>query len=885
MHGQDIPILQLFGNVSIRLIVPVYQRNYDWEQANCNQLFSDIVRLTDNPGQLHFFGSVVSAANSSGTFTDRLVIDGQQRLTSVSLFLLAIVHALKNGDIASREPDFATRILNSWVLENGGHGTSPKLKLRPVQGDRTTLDRIQAYATALRGDYHGEAPDPASRLTGNFRHFLQLLGTCGRTADELVEALNRFVIVHVELGMGDDPQQVFESLNSTGVALSEGDKIRNYVLMGMPPREQEECHRDYWVRIERCTRGAVGEFVRDYMSLKTGVIPALTKIYPSFKAFRAAEEKNGKTMVQILMDLRDYSELYAILLGDDSGIPEVNGCIFRLNRLETTVTRPYLLEVLKLWKGHTLSDEDIKAIFRDVETYLFKRLVCEMPTHALNKIFAGLHREIVRYDGTTDNYIGKFRFALLSRRGNGAFPDDPAFSAAFKSRDVYLMTAKNRTYILERLENHGTAETQDVYARLDDGTYSVEHVMPQALTPEWAAALGDQCTEIHEKWLHKIANLTLTAYNSHYGNASFMEKKTMKNGFDTSGIRLNFYFHALTEWGEDEMESRSEALAKRALEIWPLPSTDFVPAGKNSDNKALDDDEDWTGRKIASYSFLGMTRKTTRWIDMFNDVVRMLHTMDGSVLPQIAEDPDNPLHQVFSLEPGTLREGKEIADGVFAEQNTSTSWKLSVLRKLFDCFKIDQAELVFDLKEDEAEKDMEQGIARYERRRQFWKAALPIIKAENESTGLFRKWKPGKENWITSPCARRGVAISCIANFSEARVQFEMTEKPDFNAKEAFDLLATRRSALENTLGNELEWKRNDDTKTSKIAVVRHDLGIADESTWSATAEFLAKWSRAFTKFSLLPRKFHHPETKQRVFPEGHQYRFPSRLPSSPIIL
>lgn len=241
-------------------------------------------------------------------------------------------------------------------------------------------------------------------------------------------------------------------------------------------------------------------------------------------------------------------KIFAILLDGKSGSAALDACIDRLNRLETTVTRPYFLEVLRLYSENKLTLAQVTEIFLTMENYLFRRTMCDLPTNALNKIFLMLHREIVRYDGTEDNYVEKLKYALLSKKERARFPDDEEFKAAFAERPVYLMNSKNKIYILERFENFGTSEDKDVYRHCDDGTYSIEHIMPQHLTPVWQKELGDDYEQIHELWLHRMANLTLTAYNSKYSNSSFTEKKTMQNGFDDSGIRMNTWIAKKDKW-------------------------------------------------------------------------------------------------------------------------------------------------------------------------------------------------------------------------------------------------------------------------------------------------------------------------------------------------
>lgn len=381
--------------------------------------------------------------------------------------------------------------------------------------------------------------------------------------------------------MEDNPQLIFESLNSTGLDLSEGDKIRNFILMGLPSKEQEEYYEKYWNKIEVCTNYDVSAYIRDYLSVKQQTIPQQKKIYTNFKDF----VELGKIETEpLLIEMLAYAKRYRILLNGNTGNTALDACISRLNRLETTVTRPYFLEVLRLYNENKLTLPQVTEIFLITENYLFRRTICDLPTNALNKIFLMLHREIVRYDGTEEDYVKKLKYALLSKKERARFPNDEEFSQAFVEKPAYLMNSKNKIYILERLENFGTSEDKDVYRHCDDGTYSIEHIMPQHLTPIWQKELGEDYEQIHEVWLHRIANLTLTAYNSKYSNSSFTEKKTMQNGFNDSGIRMNTWIAQKDKWTLAELEERSRYLMGRALTIWAVPITDYKPERKTVRN-------------------------------------------------------------------------------------------------------------------------------------------------------------------------------------------------------------------------------------------------------------------------------------------------------------
>jgi uncharacterized protein with ParB-like and HNH nuclease domain len=460
-----------------RFIIPVYQRNYDWKTENCKQLYDDLIKVIKNNRRSHFFGSLVSVYNPSGRNTEFLVIDGQQRLTTVSLLFLAMYNLMKN-DVVKPEDESLPKQLYEDFLVDKYQPEEKRIKLKPVKNDQRAFGKLFSDPS----EYVRE-----SNLTTNYNYFYERIQKQEISIDDLFDAICCLEIINITLNPDDNPQLIFESLNSTGLDLSEGDKIRNYILMGLPSKEQNEYYEKYWNRIEVCTKYDVSAFIRDYLSVKQQAIPQQNKIYTNFKDFVELAKIETEPL---LTEMLAYAKRYQILLEGNTGNTALNACIARLNRLETTVTRPYFLEVLRLHHENKLTLTQVTEIFLMTENYLFRRTICDLPTNSLNKIFLMLHREIMRYDGTEENYVEKFKYAIVSKKEKSRFPDDAEFSAAFVDKQIYSMNSKNKIYIFERLENFGTSEDKDVYRHCDDGTYSIEHIMPQHLTPVWQKELG-----------------------------------------------------------------------------------------------------------------------------------------------------------------------------------------------------------------------------------------------------------------------------------------------------------------------------------------------------------------------------------------------------------
>lgn len=832
MKGSELRLIEYMEGSKKRFIIPVYQRNYDWKIENCKQLYDDLIQVIKNNSKTHFFGSIVSVYEPSGRNTEFLIIDGQQRLTTMSLLFLALYNLLEEKIIISEDESLKDQIYEDFLVDKY-QPQEKRMKLKPIKNDQKAFSKL----FNSKDDYIKD-----SNLTINYSYFYERIQKQEITIDELFDAICRLEIINITLNNEDNPQLIFESLNSTGLDLSEGDKIRNYILMGLPKQKQDEYYEKYWNCIEKCTKYDVSSFIRDYLSVKQLVIPSQKKVYINFKKY---VEDSSLKIIEILEDLLSYAKRYNILLCEKTSSKELNSCINRLNRLETTVTRPFFLEVLRLYDENQINLNEVAEAFSITESYLFRRTICDLPTNALNKIFLLLNREIMRYDGTDSNYIEKLKFALLSKKDRARFPNDDDFSLMFTEKPIYQMNSKNKIYILERLENFGTLEDKDIYRHYDEGEYSIEHIMPQHLTPAWIKELGDSYEEIHDTWLHRIANLTLTAYNSKYSNSTFVEKKTMKNGFEDSGIRLNTYVSKKDKWTLAELRDRNDYLLKRALNIWAFPSTNYKPQEKQLDSYTLDDEASFlSGRQIAKFVYKGIEQPVVSWVEMYTKVLRALYLEDKTIITKIALSTDDDLSIHFSTNKRIFKKCDEIGDNVYVQTNTNTQSKLSVLNRLYKLYGMDPTDLVFYLR-DSNDKEVEKGT-RFEIRRRYWGYALKFIKEENFDNKSFDNVNTSKENWINGTFGIGGFAICCIANYDFARVDVYFGKTNANENKIAFDNVMLHKLEIESNLGVNLEWDRGDDVKRSIISYRLENVSIYNENDWLQIAKFHAKWSKKF---------------------------------------
>ena len=835
MKGSEAKLLGFMEGANNRYVIPVYQRKYDWKIENCRQLYEDLKRIIHDKRESHFFGSIVSNVVPAGSKIEFHIIDGQQRLTTVTLLLLAISNLVKAGHVHSEEEDLDDQIIQRFIIAPWAK-KDDKIKLRPVREDRAALEKLFGPAD----DY-----DRGSNMTINYQFFYDQILKEEVTVDELYDAIGKLEIISITLDTGDNAQLIFESLNSTGLALQEGDKIRNYILMGMAPKDQDYYYDAYWTKIEKCTANDVSGFVRDYLSIKRLVTPTINNVYQEFKKY--AEEAR-LPVETLLSDLLRYARYYEKLLTCKSGLNsrKLDDCLYRLKRLDIVVTRPFFMEVLRLNQDQKLTVDDVLRVFEITENYLFRRNICEVPTNALNKIFLNLNKEIYRYDNTPDGYVDKFIYALLSKKESGRFPDDSEFTEALENKAVYQMRGKYKAYLFERLENYGTIEAKDVYTHLDNSVYTIEHIMPQHLTPAWVEALGPDAEEIHDTWLHRLANLTLTGYNPNLSNNPFAEKRDAEvGGYKASGLRMNQKIAQKDSWGLPELEERNADLLAYAKKIWSYPSTTFTPAEKEFDSCTLDDENaDLTGRDIIKYSYQNVEQPVSSWADMLEHVVKYLHQRDKSVLSGLAYSKSNTtdLASYISTDPNTLRSAIKVDENIYFEKGSSTALKMSILRRLFALYELDPMDLVFYLRDVESDKVADE--SRYELRKRYWTYALPIIQQAHIQRGSFSNVAPGTSNWCSGYFGVGGFSISCVANYNEAWVALWMSSSDAVKNKKGFDLLYAHKDEIERQIENyDLSWARADENKASWISYTLKGVSITNEDDWPRMAKFHAEWS------------------------------------------
>lgn len=698
MKGDSEKIVAFLEGSKKRFIIPVYQRNYNWKKEHCKILFNDLVTVIRQNKKSHFFGSIVSSCKTSNEI---LIIDGQQRVTTISLLMIAIINALKNNDIQSENNDLKDEIEQTYIIDRFSK-KDRKVRLKPFRDDCDAFDKL-IYSSP--SEYIDN-----SNVTINYRYFYErIVDNKELSADELYEAIQKLEIIHIELepDHGDDPQLIFESLNSTGLALTESDKIRNYILMGLDSDKQDEYYDKYWYKVENNTQNGLDAFIRHYLTIKTNKISNFGKIYFAFKDY--ASEVNNT--VKLLDDILHYSNIYANIVAAKFGDKTTDMIVKRLNRLDMTVAYPFLMSYIHTHNENHWDISELNKVLSTIETYIFRRLICDYPTNALNKIFATLHRQIMKIKEREDvKYSDIFIYILENKTLSGTFPIDSEFIQGFVTKNVYAMHKKNRSYLFERLENGSSKEVNDVWENINNGNLTVEHIMPQTLSPAWKEALGSDYENIQERWLHTVANLTLTGYNSDYGNRTFQDKKTIENGFNQSGLRLNQYIKMFDKWTENELQQRQAYLSQLAKQIWGYPTTNYKPTKSSEElSVLLSDDFDFRFWEIKELTFMGTVIKTDSFANAFLKVIEQLYSLEPSILISEANNDSN----VWIVNKQQTKSCIKIAEGVYANKLSDSNTKIRILKNLFEKYGIDEDDLQLVLKSPKSKKSSDSDTEQY----------------------------------------------------------------------------------------------------------------------------------------------------------------------------
>ena len=499
----------------------------------------------------HFFGSIVSTVSTEDgnpRVPNIRIIDGQQRLATLALLLSALGRAIEERNV---EIGIDRSQLEGYYLFNERESGELCYKQLLTQHDKQTfIDLLEK----------GEAEDTNSRLVLNYQFFERELKSVD--LQTVYNGIQKLQIVDILLdSRSDSAQQIFESLNSTGVRLTEADKIRNYVIMEQEPHLQDRLYENYWYPMEQSFGihydKRFGPFIRDYLTLKTGQFLKKEDVYKTFKKY-AADQTRLVPLEEVVKEIVDYSKhyLHIILPWKWETDPELSACLRDIHTLKAEVVFPVLLHFYEGYTQKEIKKADVIKSFRLIESYIFRRVICGVPTASMNRIFASIAGKLSsKYD---DPKVLSESFSFM--QGTHRFPSEDEFKRGFLIKDVYSL--RNCKYLLGKLENYGCEQP------IHPDNYTIEHVMPQELSREWRGELGDNYGEVHETYLHTIGNLTLTGHNAELSNRPFKEKQEIYGDFHHRQLQLNASLCEVERWNETAIEDRAKMLLEKALKIW-----------------------------------------------------------------------------------------------------------------------------------------------------------------------------------------------------------------------------------------------------------------------------------------------------------------------------
>lgn len=693
MKGYAKPLHEFIEGHKIQFVIPVYQRNYDWLIDNCDQLFSDLVKLSRSNRCSHFFGSIVTSSADSSY--NRLVIDGQQRLTTISLLLLAGIKAVKAGDIEISEESKIDEAYEVF-LKAKFCNSERKIKLVPIENDRIAYDKIFNEEDSF---------DEDSKVTRNYRHFYNLLTRKPQALsfDQLLDAIERLQIISIELDSDDDAQLIFESLNSTGLALTEADKIRNYLLMSLTPEEQHMCFKNYWQKIELATGNQPTKFLRDYLTIQQQLQRPVrqSNIYYEWKKYMDGHERKEE-----LVKMLDYAHYYQQVTEAKLSTAKLSEKMRHICNIETDVTNVFFIQFLKYASANSLSEDEIFKVIDLVENYLARRIVCNMPGNALTQVFCALHKDVLKsieeYSSANvelgNSYSDILAYHIMRRDGNYQLPRDMQFVESIKTRDAYHMLKPFQIFLFERLENSVHGEYNDVATDMKKKDATIEHIMPQTLNGDWKAMLGDNFEEIQDKYLHTFANLTLTGINSELSNKPFEIKRDGKKigneiypGYKNSKYRLTKNVTLCDKWTEIELQHRCNEIVATFLRLYPLPQTTFKPLPKPVDEVSLDEETfSPTNRNLKGFRLFGNEYNETTWKGMLLQVVKLVMERYTDIVDTLYDAEGF----FWSAKQADTRYCTMIAPQKYLWTSMDNRSKLRCLRFLFEKCDIAESELV-----------------------------------------------------------------------------------------------------------------------------------------------------------------------------------------------
>ncbi len=660
MEAKKIRILDFIGKGKKTFNIPVYQRNYDWQEENCKKLFTDIENIIKHNEEIeHFLGTVVYVLTKiERDYEEYVLIDGQQRITSISLLLKALHEKIISED--TKESIWEQYLINKKSPDN------IRIRLKPIESDSVSYKQLI--------DNNDDSSN--SNVCRNYKIFKELLENSHYSAEQIYSALYKIELVTIKLEKdkkSENPQLIFESLNSTGLSLTQADLIRNYLLMNSEYEKQTVLYKNFWLKIEiELTNKKISDFIRDFLTMKTGKIANKNKVYDDFKEYmRIQKELNEEA---VLEELVTYSKYYNWFLNANSNNEKINEKLKHFKYLKNTTVYPLLLSIFEDTYYYKKLDEDkLLKIIDLLISYIFRRTICGYKTSSINKVFASIPKKILENQNEKDIYF-KIEKNLMERRLETIFPRDEEFKLNFikynfeKNKELLRYTLKE---LEQKVSNNVINDTSNL---------NIEYIMPENLNSEWKLELGEKKFEnTHLEYLGTIGNSSLIENDLLRYNKNF---KTKKEFYQKSNIEITRNINNYQVWTDNEIKNRAEQLYEKSKEIWSIPAGYKIQKLNNIEygkEYLLNSSINVTEEKPDKLIIDGIPYPVKSWKGLLEKLCIELYNLDSDIFKELIYNPNFQTKErvILSNSISKLRQPIEISNDLYIESNLNANAILS----------------------------------------------------------------------------------------------------------------------------------------------------------------------------------------------------------------
>ena len=666
--------------------IPVYQRNYEWSKEQCKKLFEDIVQAAKR-NQLHFTGSIVfqPLAPIKG-IGNNIVIDGQQRLTTIYILIKALV------DTAASEAEKAmplAALFNTDQFNQFNLDETTKVKLKPAKDNNDQL-------LNLLYDKHDQI-DKSCEIYRNYTYFCELIKeqqSDGVTVSDIYRGIGLLTVAVIQLDGNDKAQEIFERINSTGIPLSLADKIRNHVLM--TDADQDRLYEEYWLKVEKLLpREQLSMFFLDYLNIK---IDGFAKENDAYDVFKSVYKGGNYSNESMLQEILHYTEFYySFLNGNKKYGDEVDALLKSLQKLKQTTVFLFLFPVFDDYEAGVIDQAELAKVLRFLLNYSIRRLVCEIGSNSLRGLYKTLYARVFARPENKQHYYDSIVSFFQQLTSRDALPDDKTFIIALKQNNLYRKNALCK-YLLISIENQGKEklETEDL---------SIEHIMPQNknMSTAWQKMLGvDVWKDVQEKYLHTLGNLTLTGYNSELGDLPFADKKKKMDDVNSKVVILYSDVKTRDVWNAEAIENRADRLADIIVSLFPIeaPTNRISFADPRYHEYTCDDPDEATYKTPNYYVLQGERVNVTNFSEMLRSIISRLYEQDPSIIEGMARNNDHLLSWsqtvMFSYDVNNVYGDAMIGNtGIYHGIGFSASHIMYIIRALLERHDIDKSDFVY----------------------------------------------------------------------------------------------------------------------------------------------------------------------------------------------